>query len=68
MEFVLKLEETNPTFIKFVLKIEKIATFAILGFSKGGLPSGPSMVGLLMFNIHFRNNCEQKHWLGIHML
>ena len=31
-------------------------TLAILGFSNGGFPNGPSMVGLLMLSIHFLNN------------
>ena len=31
-------------------------TRAMLGFSKGGLPKGPSTDGVLMFRIHFRSN------------
>lgn len=30
-----------------------LLTLAILGFSNGGFPRGPSIVGLLIFNIHF---------------
>lgn len=42
----------------------------MLGFSKGGFPNGPSIVGLLMFNIHFLNNCKNKcmHNVNIDMI
>jgi len=34
-------------------KTDILHTLAMLGFSNGGLPSGPSTDGLLMFKMHF---------------